>query len=193
MASDRTSDSAEEMAAEVAAFLADRYGATELVGHRASDSARRCWPRGSGPTRCCSPRRRPSSWPWSRSSPPLVEAQAVAELASRPRGSGGAPDEELIASAMVGELQVVLGVGARPAGRLLDLAHRLTTVLPGHIDRAGGGPVGPGAGPAPSPRPPRCSRTGTRGWCRTGCSRWPGRARGTGSRRGPGGTGPRAP
>jgi len=32
MASERTSDSAEEMAAEVAAFLADRYGATELVG-----------------------------------------------------------------------------------------------------------------------------------------------------------------
>ena len=65
----------------------------------------------------------------------LVEAQAVAELASRPRGSGGAPDEELIASAMVSELQVVLGIGARPAGRLLDLAHRLTTVLPDTLTR----------------------------------------------------------
>ncbi len=35
---------------------------------------------------------------------------------------------------MVDELQVVLGIGARPAGRLLDLAHRLTTVLPDTLD-----------------------------------------------------------
>ena len=69
----------------------------------------------------------------------LVQAQAVAELASRPQGSGGAPDEELIASAMVSELQVVLGIGARPAGRLLDLAHRLTTVLPDTLTALGEG------------------------------------------------------
>ena len=40
---------------------------------------------------------------------------------------------------MVGELQVVLGVGARPAGRLLDLAHRLTTVLPDTLDALAAG------------------------------------------------------
>ncbi len=40
---------------------------------------------------------------------------------------------------MVGEVQVVLGVAARPAGRLVDLAHRLTTVLPDTLDALAAG------------------------------------------------------
>ena len=118
------------MAADVDAYLADRFGATELVG-----PARTAW---------LAARIRANALLLASAEATqlalvaelsaLVEADAVAELAARPPGSGGAPDQELIASAMVGELQVVLGVGARPAGRLLDLAHRLTTVLPDTLD-----------------------------------------------------------
>ena len=134
MASDRTSDSAEEMAAEVAAFLADRYGATELVGAtepvgetRAQVLAARIR---SNASRIAAAQAEQLALVAQLSS--LVGARAVAELTNSPRLPGSPPDEELIASAMVGELQVVLGVGARPAGRLIDLAHRLTTVLRTH-------------------------------------------------------------
>ena len=142
MASDRASDSAEEMAAEVAAFLADRYGATELVGATAPVGAPE--PVGEPRAQVLAARIRADASRIAAAQAEqlslvaeltsVVGAQAVAELAARPPGSGGAPDQELIASAMVGELQVVLGVGARPAGRLLDLAHRLTTVLPDTLD-----------------------------------------------------------
>ena len=85
----------------------------------------------------------------ARVQPPWSRREAVAELAGSPRVSGSAPEEEVIASAMVGELQVVLGVGARPAGRLIDLAHRLTTVLPDTLAALARGPVGPDPGPDP--------------------------------------------
>ena len=114
------------MAADVDAYLADRFGATELVG-----PARTAWLAArirANASRIAAAQAEQLSLVAELTS--VVGAQAVTELAARPPGSGGAPEEELIASAMVGELQVVLGVGARPAGRLIDLAHRLTTVLP---------------------------------------------------------------
>jgi Domain of unknown function (DUF222) len=114
------------MATDVDDYLADRFGATELVGQ-----ARAAW---------LAARLRAKSLLIASGEADrlalvtefttLVEAQAVAELAGTPRVSGSAPDEEVIASAMVGEVQVVLGIGARPAGRLIDLGHRLSTVLP---------------------------------------------------------------
>ena len=94
MASDRTSDSAEEMAADVAAFLADRYGATELVG--ATEPVCASEPVGETRTRVLAARIRSTASRIAAAEAEqltlvaqfssLVEAQAVAELASRPRG-----------------------------------------------------------------------------------------------------------
>ena len=59
-----------------------------------------------------------------------VTAEAVAELARLPRVPGAPPDEEVIASAVDGEVQAVLGIGAGPAARMTNLARRLSSVLP---------------------------------------------------------------
>ena len=87
MASDRTSDSAEEMAADVAAFLADRYGATELVAAtelvgkaRAQVLAAQIR---SNALRIAAAEAEQLSLVAQFTS--LVEAQAVAELAASPR------------------------------------------------------------------------------------------------------------
>jgi hypothetical protein len=61
----------------------------------------------------------------------VVSAEAVAMLASLPRVSGAPQDREVIESAVDGEVQAVLGVSQGPAARLVDLAERLTSVLPG--------------------------------------------------------------
>ena len=60
----------------------------------------------------------------------VVTVQAVAELGLLGRVSGAPQDHEVIDSAVVGELQAVLGIAAGPAARLVDLAERVTTVLP---------------------------------------------------------------
>jgi uncharacterized protein DUF222 len=59
-----------------------------------------------------------------------VTAEAVAELAGLPRVPGAPPDEQVIASAVDGEVQAVLGTGAGPAARMTNLAQRLSAVLP---------------------------------------------------------------
>jgi Domain of unknown function (DUF222) len=60
----------------------------------------------------------------------VVRAEALAELASSPRVPGAPQDHDVVESAVVGELQGVLGVAAWPATRLVELAQRLTGVLP---------------------------------------------------------------
>jgi hypothetical protein len=59
-----------------------------------------------------------------------VTAEAVAELAGLPRVPGTPPHEQVIASAVEGEVQAVLGIGAGPAARMVQLAQRLSAVLP---------------------------------------------------------------
>jgi Domain of unknown function (DUF222) len=59
-----------------------------------------------------------------------VESDARAMLASNPRVPGAPKDHEVIESAVVGELQAVLGIAQSPAVRLVNLAQRLTRVLP---------------------------------------------------------------
>jgi Domain of unknown function (DUF222) len=59
-----------------------------------------------------------------------VEADAMAMLASLPRVPGAPKDHEVIESAVVGEMQAVLGIAQSPAVRLVNLAQRLTRVLP---------------------------------------------------------------
>jgi hypothetical protein len=63
-----------------------------------------------------------------------LESEAVAILASAPRVPGAPPDQEVIDSAVDGEVQVVLGIGPGPAARLVHLARRLSTVLPRALD-----------------------------------------------------------
>jgi phosphotransferase system HPr-like phosphotransfer protein len=63
-----------------------------------------------------------------------VTAEAVAELASCTRVPGVPPDDEVIWAALEGEVQAVLGVAARPAVRLVELAQQLTRVLPATLD-----------------------------------------------------------
>jgi hypothetical protein len=63
-----------------------------------------------------------------------VSAEAVAVLAGGPRVPGQPPDHQVVETAVVGEVQAVLGVGQGPAARLVDLAQRLTTVLPETLD-----------------------------------------------------------
>jgi hypothetical protein len=63
-----------------------------------------------------------------------LEGEAVAMLASTPRVPGAPQDHEVIDSAVDGEVQVVLGIGPSPAGRLVHLARRMTTVLPQALD-----------------------------------------------------------
>jgi Domain of unknown function (DUF222) len=114
------------MATDVDDFLLDRFGATELVGRvRAAWLAARIRAKSLLIASCEADR-----LALVAEFTGLVEAAAVAELAKSPRVSGSPPDLEVIASAMVGEVQVVLGVGARPAGWLIDLSDRLSTVLP---------------------------------------------------------------
>jgi Domain of unknown function (DUF222) len=57
-----------------------------------------------------------------------VGLEACAMLSSE--GRGPAAPSELIVSAIVAETQAVLGIAEGPAGRLVDLARRLTVVLP---------------------------------------------------------------
>jgi hypothetical protein len=59
-----------------------------------------------------------------------VSAEAVAELAGLPRVPGTPPHEQVIATAVEGEVQAVLGIGAGPAARMIELAQRLSAVLP---------------------------------------------------------------
>ena len=59
-----------------------------------------------------------------------ISAEATAELAGLPRVPGAPPDEDVIASAVDGEVQAVLGIGAGPAARMTHLAGRLSAVLP---------------------------------------------------------------
>lgn len=59
-----------------------------------------------------------------------VEADAMAMLASLPRVPGAPKDHEVVESAVVGEMQAVLGIAQSPAVRLVNLAQRLTRVLP---------------------------------------------------------------
>jgi Domain of unknown function (DUF222) len=126
MATDAGAAGGAVAAGEVDAFLAHRYGATELVGP--ARAARLAAQLRSNALLIAS--READQLALVTEFTTLAEAEAVAELAGTPRVSGSAPDEEVVASAMVGELQVVLGIGQRPAGRLIDLGHRLTTVLP---------------------------------------------------------------
>ena len=108
------------------AYLADRVGATELVG-----SARAAW--------LATQIRSKSLLIAAGEADRLtlvaqladeVTAEAVAELAGLPRVPGAPPDEQVIASAVDGEVQTVLGIGAGPAARMTHLAQRLTSVLP---------------------------------------------------------------
>ncbi|MGZ4616418.1 MAG: DUF222 domain-containing protein [Actinomycetes bacterium] len=59
-----------------------------------------------------------------------IEAEARLELARGPRVSGQPDDADVVASAVVAEIQVVLGVSAWEAARQHEVAHRLVTVLP---------------------------------------------------------------
>ncbi|MGZ4596339.1 MAG: DUF222 domain-containing protein, partial [Actinomycetes bacterium] len=59
-----------------------------------------------------------------------VTAQARLELASRPRVPGQPDDDQVIDSAVTGEVMAGLGVSRHDAGRLVDLADRLVRVLP---------------------------------------------------------------
>ncbi|MGH8938315.1 MAG: DUF222 domain-containing protein, partial [Actinomycetes bacterium] len=52
------------------------------------------------------------------------------ELAVGPRVPGQPSDAEIIRSAVVGEIQVALGISEWSAAQLMDLAQRLTSVLP---------------------------------------------------------------
>ncbi|MGZ4616630.1 MAG: DUF222 domain-containing protein, partial [Actinomycetes bacterium] len=60
----------------------------------------------------------------------LAEAAARRELARRPRVSGQPDDTSVLDAAVTGELQAALGVSAGQAGAQLELARRLTRVLP---------------------------------------------------------------
>jgi Domain of unknown function (DUF222) len=60
----------------------------------------------------------------------VLAGEAVAKLAASPRVPGAPQDREVIDSAVVGEVQVVLGIAPGPAARLVDLARRLTSVMP---------------------------------------------------------------
>lgn len=59
-----------------------------------------------------------------------VEADARDALARGQRVTGQPPDEQVIHSAVVDEVMVVLGTGKHHASWLIELAGRLTTVLP---------------------------------------------------------------
>jgi hypothetical protein len=107
-------------------YLADRFGATELVG-----PARAAW--------LATQIRHKSLLIAASEADRLalvaqltgeVSAEAVAQLAELPRVPGAPPDEQVIGSAVDGEVQAVLGIGAGPAARLTRLAQRMTTVLP---------------------------------------------------------------
>ena len=61
-----------------------------------------------------------------------VSGDAAALLSME--GRGPTAPEELVRSAVIGEIQAVLGVPAFPAERSMDLARRLHTVLPETLD-----------------------------------------------------------
>lgn len=63
-----------------------------------------------------------------------VEAQARRYLLAGPRVPGQPSDDEVIRTAVVGEIQVVLGISEWSAGELFLLAARLTTDLPDTLD-----------------------------------------------------------
>jgi len=62
----------------------------------------------------------------------VVSGDAAAMLSME--GRGPTAPEELVRSAVIGEIQAVLGVPAFPAERSMDLARRLHTVLPETLD-----------------------------------------------------------
>lgn len=55
---------------------------------------------------------------------------ARAELARGPRVSGQPADAQVVATAVVDEVQLALGISRWEADRTVDLAQRLTNVLP---------------------------------------------------------------
>jgi Domain of unknown function (DUF222) len=60
----------------------------------------------------------------------MVAVAAAVRIASVPRVPGAPQDHAVIDAAVDDELQAVLGISASPAARLVDLAKRLTSVLP---------------------------------------------------------------
>lgn len=67
------------------------------------------------------------------------EAEALAELATRPRVPGQPCDEEVVATAVTDEVMAVLGVSHGQAQRFGLLARRLTRVLPHTLDALAAG------------------------------------------------------
>lgn len=63
-----------------------------------------------------------------------IEAEARHHLLAGPRVSGQPSDDEVIRTAVVGEIQAVLGISEWSAGELFLLAARLTTDLPDTLD-----------------------------------------------------------
>jgi hypothetical protein len=107
-------------------YLADRVGATESVG-----SARAMWLATQIRDKslliaACEADRLALVAQFADE----VSAEAVAQLAGLPPVPGTPPHEQVIASAVEGEVQAVLGIGAGPAARMIQLAQRLSAVLP---------------------------------------------------------------
>lgn len=108
------------------AYLSDRVGATELVGSaRAIRLATQIRDKSLLIAACEADR-----LALVAQFADEVSAEAVAELAGLPRVPGTPPHEQVIASAVEGEVQAVLGIGAGPAARMVHLAQRLRAVLP---------------------------------------------------------------
>jgi hypothetical protein len=107
-------------------YLADRVGATELVGSARVASLATQIRDKSLLIAACEADRLALVAQFADE----ISAVAVAELAGLPRVPGAPPDEQVIASAVEGEVQAVLGIGAGPAARMIDLAQRLSAVLP---------------------------------------------------------------
>jgi Domain of unknown function (DUF222) len=69
----------------------------------------------------------------------VVSGEAVAMLASLPRVPGAPQDHEVIDSAVTAEVQAVLGIAQGPAIGLVELAQRLSSVLPAVLTALGDG------------------------------------------------------
>ena len=170
------------------AYLADRVGATEPVG-----SARAMWLATQIRDKslliaACEADRLALVAQFADE----VSVEAVAELAGLPRVPGTPPHEQVIASAVEGEVQALLGIGAGPAARMIRLAQRLSAVLPATLAALQEGQLDLVRARVLAEATEGLTDADAREVAdqMLGCA---GRPLGTGSRRGLGETGPRAP
>lgn len=116
-------------------YFADRFGATELVGQARAALLASQLRQQSALIAACEADRLALVAQFAEE----ISAEAVAELAGLPRVPGTPPHEQVIATAVEGEVQVVLGIGAGPAARMAHLAQRLSAVLPAALAALGDG------------------------------------------------------